>query len=136
MKNIKQFFTYVVVGALVMALFISCKNDDKTGSEADTGGGTRTLSYYAGNWFGIFSEESGEVNIFTINADGSVIMRLGGNATVPSTSITKNSDTSYTYYDTETSGKMHFNFTSDTEGTITIEDGESGSRQDYPVTKK
>ena len=31
MKNIKQFFTYVVVGALVMALSISCKtNEDPT----------------------------------------------------------------------------------------------------------
>ena len=109
----------------------SCSN------EGTTGGGTRTLSYYAGNWFGIFSEESGEVTIFTINADGSVIMRLGGNATVPSTSITKNSDTSYTYHDAEMNASMHFNFTSDTEGTITLEGIEgSGSKQDYPVTKK
>ena len=94
------------------------------------------MSYYAGNWFGIFSEESGEVNIITINADGSVIMRLGGNATVPSTSITKNSDTSYTYHDAENNANMHFNFTSDTEGTITLENVGSGSRMDYPVTKK
>ena len=28
MKNIKQFFTYVVVGALVMALSISCKSNE------------------------------------------------------------------------------------------------------------
>ena len=32
MKNIKTIFTYMVVGALVMALSISCKNNDKTGS--------------------------------------------------------------------------------------------------------
>ena len=30
-KN-KKIFTYMVVGALVMALSISCKNEDKTGS--------------------------------------------------------------------------------------------------------
>ena len=59
-------------------------------------------------------------------------MRLGGNATVPSTSITKNSDTSYTYYDAGNS--MHFNFSSDTEGTITLS-GDGGS-QTFNVTKK
>ena len=34
MKNSKnkKLFTYIVVGALVMALSISCKNNDKTGS--------------------------------------------------------------------------------------------------------
>ncbi|TXJ14821.1 hypothetical protein EPJ64_11675 [Brachyspira aalborgi] len=32
MYNFKKLFTYMVVGALVMALSISCKNDEKTGS--------------------------------------------------------------------------------------------------------
>ena len=32
MKNIKKIFTYMVVGALVAALSVSCKNNDKTGS--------------------------------------------------------------------------------------------------------
>ena len=32
MNNFKKIFTYMVVGALVMALSISCKNEDKTGS--------------------------------------------------------------------------------------------------------
>ena len=31
----KKIFTYMVVGALITALFISCKNDDKTGSGDD-----------------------------------------------------------------------------------------------------
>ena len=31
----KKIFTYLVVGALITALFISCKNDDKTGSGDD-----------------------------------------------------------------------------------------------------
>ncbi len=35
MYNFKKLFTYMVVGALVMALSISCKNNDKTGSGDD-----------------------------------------------------------------------------------------------------
>ena len=117
MQNIKKNFTYVVVGALVMALFISCKNDDKTGSEADTGGGTRTLSYYAGDWW--VSVEGEEQRFLTINADGSVIVYGDPTTiTIPSTSITKNSDTSYTYYDATEHAGMDFNFTSDTKGTV------------------
>ena len=128
-----HFKTFLITLLSLTLLFsISCSDAYKPNDED----GTRTLSYYAGNWFGIFSEESGETNIFTINADGSVIMRLGGNETVPSTSITKNSDTSYTYHDAGMNASMHFNFTSDTEGTITLEDIGSGSRMDYPVTKK
>ena len=34
MYNFKKLFTYMVVGALVMALSISCKNEDKTGGVA------------------------------------------------------------------------------------------------------
>ncbi len=114
MKNIKQFFTYVVVGALVMALSISCKNDDKTGSEANTGSETRTLSYYAGDWWVSF--EGGEQHLFTINADGSVIIYGDPDTiTIPSTDITKNSDTSYTYYDATANASLNFNFTSDTK---------------------
>ena len=33
MYNFKKIFSYVVVAALITALFISCKNKDKTGSE-------------------------------------------------------------------------------------------------------
>ena len=33
MYNFKKLFTYMVVGALVIALSVSCKNNDKTGSE-------------------------------------------------------------------------------------------------------
>ena len=35
MKNIKKIFSYMVVGALVMALSISCKNEDKTGGVSE-----------------------------------------------------------------------------------------------------
>ena len=118
MQNIKKIFTYVVVGALITALFISCKNDDKTGSEANTGSGTRTLSYYAGDWWVSF--EGGEQHLFTINADGSVILKIddGSERTIPPTDITKNSDTSYIYYNATENTILGFNFTSDTKGTV------------------
>ena len=47
MKNSKnkKLFTYMVVGALVMALSISCKNNDKTGSE----GGISSIPTASGN---------------------------------------------------------------------------------------
>ena len=92
MKKLKNIT--ILLCFLSLLAFISCSAEDKTG------GGTRTFSYYAGNWFCI-SEESGEANIFTINADGSLILKSldGGSETpVPSTSIIKNSDTSYTYH--------------------------------------
>ena len=37
MKNIKQLFTYLVVGALVMALSISCKSNEEPGTEGNGG---------------------------------------------------------------------------------------------------
>ena len=63
-------------------------------------------------------------------------MRLGDNATIPSTSITKNGDTSYTYSDTEARANIHFNFSSDTEGTITLAPEDSSETLNVAVTKK
>ena len=131
MKRLKNIT--ILLCFLSLLAFISCSAEDKTGS-----GGTRTFSYYAGNWFCI-SEERGEVNFFTINADGSLIIKHldgGSDRSVPSTSITKNSDTSYTHHNAEINSSVHFNFTSDTEGTISFEDVASGDRSDTPVTKK
>ena len=45
MYNFKKLFTYMVVGALVIALSISCKNNDKTGSE----GGISSIPTASGN---------------------------------------------------------------------------------------
>ncbi len=47
MKNSKnkKLFTYMVVGALVIALSVSCKNNDKTGSE----GGISSIPTASGN---------------------------------------------------------------------------------------
>ena len=106
--------------SLTLLFSISCSDAYKP-SDKD---GTRTLSYYAGDWWGS-PEEEGEATvelaqkIFTINANGSVIIIFANNKEIPSTSITKNSDTSYTYYDATENSYMHFNFTSDTEGTMT-----------------
>ena len=43
MKNIKQFFTYLVVGALVTALYMSCKSNE------DPGSGPLEVSEVSGN---------------------------------------------------------------------------------------
>ena len=45
MYNFKKLFTYMVVGALVIALSVSCKNNDKTGSE----GGISSIPTASGN---------------------------------------------------------------------------------------
>ncbi len=128
MRNIKTIF--ILVLSLILLFAVSCSNEDKTGS-----GGTRTLSYYAGDWWWVVDGE--EKRFLTINADGSVIVYGDPDTTtIPSTSITRNSDTSYTQHDAEKNAKMHFNFTSDTEGTIRFEDVGSGSMSDIPVTKK
>lgn len=86
------------------------------------------MSYYAGDWW--VSVEGTEQRFFTINADGSVIIYGDPTTiTIPSTDITKNSDTSYTYYD-NAGNSMNFNFTSDTKG-IVVEGNTA-----FNVTKK
>ena len=136
MSLINNHFKTFLISLLSLTLLfsISCndayKPSDKEPSDKD---GTRTLSYYAGDWYSIDKHK------FTINADGSVIIKFALNNKIPSTSITKNSDTSYTYYDATDNGYMYFNFTSDTLGKITIESGstESGSTTlDIDVTKR
>lgn len=51
----KKLFTYMVVGALVMALSISCKSNEDPNSgdtkKEDQKTQERTLSYYAGDWW-------------------------------------------------------------------------------------
>ena len=94
------------------------------------------MSYYAGDWWCILYEGAEESVIFTITADGSVIIygeTETQNTNIPSTSIAKNNDTSYTGYYAEgsTSVNIHFNFKNDTEGTMTIE-----GNPDITVTKK
>ena len=127
-----HFKTFLITLLSLTLLFsISCsdayKPSDKEPSDKD---GTRTLSYYAGDWYSIDKHK------FTINADGSVIIKFALNNKIPSTSITKNSDTSYTgtgYY-AATYFNIHFNFTSDTEGTMTGEG--TFEHENCAVTKK
>ena len=109
-NHFKTFLITLLSSTLLFS--ISCSN------EGTTGGGTRTLSYYAGDWWVSF--EGGEQHLFTINADGSVILKIddGSEMTIPPTDITKNSDTSYTYYNATENAILGFNFTSDTKGTV------------------
>ena len=57
MKNIKQFFTYVVVGALVIALSISCKSNEEPPAFK--------YSDLVGTW-------TGGGNSFTFGSDGRI----------------------------------------------------------------
>lgn len=60
MKNSKKIITYMVVAALVMALSISCKND-----ETDPNAGNFKPSDLVGTW-------TGDMGSFTINSSGVV----------------------------------------------------------------
>ena len=68
MKNIKQFFTYLVVGALVMALSISCKTDD-----GPTGTGSTTQFHPSQGSYAYTSY--GTSATVTVNDDGTCSIR-------------------------------------------------------------
>ncbi len=132
----KKLFTYMVVGALVMALSISCKSNEDPNS-GDTKE-ERTFSYYAGDWWSNIAGT--ETKFITINADGSMVIYdsvgVGSNIPVSSTYIKKTSDISYTATVTAESGTSEqyiFTFSSDTQGTVKIYSDESGL---IPITKK
>ncbi|TXJ23087.1 hypothetical protein EPJ64_00255 [Brachyspira aalborgi] len=131
----------MVVGALVMALSISCKSNEDPNSgdtkKEDQKTQERTFSYYAGDWW---SNIAGTEKFITINADGSMVIYdskgVGSNIPVSSTYIKKTSDISYTATVTAESGTSEqyiFTFSSDTQGTVTIyPDGSAPT----PITKK
>ena len=124
MKNSenKKLFTYMVVGALVMALSISCKSNEDPKTEE------KTFASYAGTWWGDFGKGVEEA-LITINTDGSFTISAA-NMQVPSSAITKSSDTSYTVsYEGTT---MIFNFSSDTQATVDF----GGGSQPIPITRK
>ena len=112
----KKLFTYMVVGALVMALSISCKSNEDPNS-GDTKE-ERTFSYYAGDWWGDPESNGTEIKFITINTDGSFILIPAKNMQVPSSNITKKSDTNYSATVTMegVSGELIFTFSSDTQG--------------------
>lgn len=67
--------------------------------------------------------ETAETNIFTINTDGSITFKSeSGEAIIPSSSVTRVSDTDYTTIDTEENNvKYIFIFSSDTQGKLTMD---------------
>ena len=124
----KKLFTYMVVGALVMALSISCKSNEDPNSGDTKKEDQKTFASYAGTWWGDMSGKGVEEALITINTDGSFIV-LGSNAQVPSSDITKSSDTSYTAsYKGMT---MIFNFSSDTQATVDF-----GGGNQVPINRK
>ena len=129
----KKLFTYMVVGALVMALSISCKSNEDPNS-GDTKE-ERTFSYYAGDWWGDPEKDGTEMKFITINTDGSFIL-IPANMQVPSSNITKKSDTNYSATVTMegVSGELVFTFSSDTQGKFEQIGG--GVSASTPITKK
>ena len=124
-------------------------NKDKTGTEKINKDRTekeevkkeRKLSYYAGDWYEKPEKKATEKNILTINTDGSIILKISDDVTIPSSSITRVSDTNYTtsYNDSNSINvKLTLIFSSDTEGKLMME-SEGGSEKDLAtidITKK
>ena len=137
MKGQKKFYLLLIILSLIALFSISCNNNnnkDKTGTEE------RKLSYYDGNWYGKPDEKTAEMNILTINADSSVILKDGTNpdVTILSNSVTRVSDTNYTtiYNDSSVSidVKLTLIFSSDKQGKLTMETGTDSAIVD--ITKK
>ena len=127
MKNIKKITILLLF--LSLFVFISCSNKKTTGTE-DSG---RTLSYYAGNWWGN-TGGTGEEHIFTINADNSFTMVAGGEGIeVPSSYITRDSDTSYTV--SMEGQTLNLTFSSDTQGKYSVTQ-EGQNPVSFDITKK
>ena len=102
----------------------------------------RKLSYYADYWYEKPDGKTTEMNILTINTDGSVILKISDDVKIPSDSITRVSDTNYTtsYNDSSVNidVKLTLIFSSDTEGKLMMEsEGESGKDlATIDITKK
>ena len=119
-EQTKKFYLSIIL-SLIALFLISCDNKDKTGAEEVKE--ERTLSYYAGNWWGK-PDGTTETNLLTINTDGSVTLKgAKGEETIPSYSVTRVSDMIYTASHTISgkSAKLTFIFTSDTQGKFTME---------------
>ena len=142
-EQTKKFYLSIIL-SLIALFLISCDNKDKTGAE-EVKKEERTLSYYAGNWWGKAPGETAETNIFTINTDGSITVKSeSGEAIIPSTSVTRVSDTNYigSYYtnvkEGKVSTKLTFNFSSDTQGKLIMEitQGPNSQSSTIDITKK
>ena len=112
MKDIKKILTIIL--SIGLLFLVSC-GDRPTGS--DTG---RTLSYYAGNWWGKDSPQEAEKHLITIEDNGSAVYHSkGGDITIITEQIKRNSDTSYTANFNNMTANI--NFDSDTTGTAQID---------------
>ena len=136
MKNSKnkKLFTYMVVGALVMALSISCKSNEEPAK-------VEIPSQYYGTWvygattnkalvINVRQDSSGyDADIFVYGREGNLVASslfayIGGDTTVYfGSSVTKNSDTSWTVEDAT------FSFSSSINGTL------SYYGNDYTINK-
>lgn len=112
----KRLFSILFTLFLVGVLSVSCSNKDKTSQS------TGIDSKYAGTWIG-GGDLAGQTIV--INADGSAKNQTQ-NVDMPASSITKNSDTSYTANYTlnpssgvTVKGTMNLEFTSDTSANVT-----------------
>lgn len=134
----KNFYLLLIILSLIALFSISCDNKNKTGTEG------RTLSYYAGNWWGKAPRETAETNIFTINTDGSITLKLGSSGseeTIPSSSVTRVSNTHYIVAAgsdaNPDASKIIFIFSSDTQGKFIMESTDGGLVPvDINITKK
>ena len=129
-EQTKKFYLSIIL-SLIALFSISCDNKNKTGTEG------RTLSYYAGNWWGNIGTEK---HLLTINTDGSITLKIGADdVIISSSSVTRVSDTSYiaSYHDSTANknAKLTFIFSSDTQGKFTMEQ-EGGSPATLDITKK
>ena len=116
-----SFKIFLIVLLLFALLFsISCKSNEEPNEN--------TLSNYAGTWY---DKDNPADEVIVINSDGSITINDETTGSANITDITKNSDTNYSFYygeqkdnssGTEITIKVKFtlNFSSDTEGTITI----------------
>ena len=132
-EQTKKFYLSIIL-SLIALFLISCDNKDKTGAEEVKE--ERTLSYYAGNWYGKLDGKT-EMHLLTINTDGSFTIKGdSGDTTIPSSSVTRVSDTTYTasYSDNSGSGKFTLVFTSDIQGNFIM--GQEVASNSFDITKK
>ena len=130
-EQTKKFYLSIIL-SLIALFLISCDNKDKTGTEK------RTLSYYAGNWYGKLDGKT-ETHLLTINTDGSVNLKgATKDVIIPSSSVTRVSDTNYTTIYNDSSVNIDVTltliFSSDIQGKLTMETGTDSAIVD--ITKK
>ena len=138
-EQTKKFYLLLIILSLIALFLISCDNKDKTGAEEvkeEVKKEERTLSYYAGNWWGNIGTEK---HLLTINTDGSITLKIGADdVIISSSSVTRVSDTSYiaSYHDSTANknAKLTFIFSSDTQGKFTME--QEGKSSTLDITKK